>query len=206
MKKLMTNRLIALGVLLGAIGGGAVLAANAQGTMSSASRSSVAANVVSLGKTGLGSVLVDARGRTLYLFEKDRRGMSECNGACLTYWPVLTSHVAPRAGKGVNQALLGQTRAARGGARQVTYAGHPLYTFALDTRPGQTAGEGVKEFGAGGRRSPRAGGRSYGAPRPRTCPIRATARGMATEPPHDGIHAARHQQRVLLLPGRRCSR
>ena len=148
MKKLLTNRLIALGVLLGAISGGAVLAANAQGTMSPASRSSVAANVVSLGKTGLGSVLVDARGRTLYLFEKDRRGMSECNGACLTYWPPLTGHVAPRAGKGVNQALLGQTRAARGGARQVTYAGHPLYTFALDTRSGQTAGEGVKEFGA----------------------------------------------------------
>jgi predicted lipoprotein with Yx(FWY)xxD motif len=102
---------------------------------------------VALGKTALGTVLVDARGRTLYLFDKDKRGKSACYGACAAYWPPLLSPAKPRPGSGVRASLLGVTRRTDG-KRQVTYAGHPLYTFVGDTKAGQTSGEGLNNFGA----------------------------------------------------------
>jgi predicted lipoprotein with Yx(FWY)xxD motif len=103
--------------------------------------------LVTLGKTALGKVLVDARGRTLYLFEKDKRGRSACSGACAAYWPPLLSSAKPRAGRGVRASQLGVTKRTDG-KRQVTYAGHPLYTFVGDERAGQTTGEGLTDFGA----------------------------------------------------------
>jgi predicted lipoprotein with Yx(FWY)xxD motif len=103
--------------------------------------------LITLRKSGIGSVLVDSHGRTLYLFEKDRNGTSMCDSACAKFWPRLTSHGSPRAGKGVHQSLLRLT-GARNGVGQVTYAGHPLYTFVGDKRPGQTTGEGLANFGA----------------------------------------------------------
>jgi predicted lipoprotein with Yx(FWY)xxD motif len=56
--------------------------------------------LVALGQTRLGKVLVDARGRTLYLFAKDKRRRSACYGACATYWPPLVSSAKPRAARG----------------------------------------------------------------------------------------------------------
>ena len=103
--------------------------------------------LVALGKTALGSVLVDARGRTLYLFDKDKRGRSACYGACATYWPPLLSSAKPRQEKGVRASLLGLTTRTDG-KRQVTYAGHPLYRFIGDKAAGQTTGEGLTDFGA----------------------------------------------------------
>ena len=98
------------------------------------------------GKTTLGKVLVDARGRTLYLFAKDKGGRSACYGACATYWPPLVSTAKPQAARGVRASLLGLTKRTDG-KRQVTYAGHPLYTFSLDRRAGQTSGQGLTDFG-----------------------------------------------------------
>ena len=127
---------------------GVVLVAAAFGdTSSTAGAGAPKGTLVALGKTALGKVLVDARGRTLYLFEKDKRGVSACFGACATYWPPLLSPAKARPGSGVRASLLGVTRRANG-KRQVTYAGHPLYTYAGDTKAGQTAGEGLKNFGA----------------------------------------------------------
>ena len=103
--------------------------------------------LVSIHKTRLGRVLADRRGHTLYLFEKDKRGMSSCSGACLAYWPAILTGAKPRAGAGVRASLLGVTTRADG-RRQVTYAGHPLYRFIGDRKPGQTAGEGLDNFGA----------------------------------------------------------
>ena len=103
--------------------------------------------VVSLRKTSLGTILVDPRGRTLYLFEQDSKGTSACTSACLSYWPAFTSRTVPRAGTGVRQSLLGLAKPQHG-LRQVTYAGHPLYTFVGDKRAGQTSGEGLSNFGA----------------------------------------------------------
>lgn len=96
----------------------------------------------------LGRILVDGRGRTLYLFEKDRRGRSNCTGTCAAYWPPLLTRGKPTAGPGLRRSLLGVTRRADGSS-QVTYAGHPLYRFVQDTRPGQITGQGTQLFGGG---------------------------------------------------------
>ena len=103
--------------------------------------------LISIHRTTLGKVIADARGHTLYLFEKDKNRMSSCNGACLAYWPAVLTSAKPRAGAGVRASLLGVTKRADG-RRQVTYAGHPLYRFVGDTKPGQTTGEGLTDFGA----------------------------------------------------------
>lgn len=107
-----------------------------------------AAATVKTGGSSLGRILVDDRGRTLYLFDKDRRGRSSCTGACPAYWPPLLSRGKPVAGRGARQSLLGTTRRANG-TQQVTYAGHPLYRFAQDSRSGQTNGQDLHDFGAG---------------------------------------------------------
>jgi len=123
------------------IGGGV---AGAQSATPSTSR----ATTVKAANSSLGRIVVDAKGRTLYLFEKDARGRSSCSGACAQAWPPLLTSGKPSAGKGVRASLLGVTRRANG-MRQVTYRGHPLYRYYGDTRPGQTYGEGLRLYGAG---------------------------------------------------------
>jgi len=103
-------------------------------------------SLVKLRKTALGSVLVDTRGRTLYLFEADKGRTSVCYGKCATFWPPLISKGAPRAGAGIHKGLLGVTMR-KDGKHQVTYAGHPLYFFVKDTKPGQTLGQNLDFFG-----------------------------------------------------------
>ena len=103
---------------------------------------------VSAASSSLGKIIVDGNGRTLYLFEKDTRGRSACSGTCAMYWPPVTTHGNPVAGRGLKSSLLGTIRRANG-ARQVTYASHPLYRYVLDTKAGQTNGEGLQDFGAG---------------------------------------------------------
>ena len=134
---------IALVIVMGAALSLAGLSA-AMAASDSASRQAT----VSVARTNLGKVITDARGRTLYLFEKDTRGHSACSGACAGYWPPLLAKGKPSAGGGAKQALLGTIKRANG-ARQVTYAGHPLYRYILDTKRGQTSGEGSVLFGAG---------------------------------------------------------
>ncbi len=102
---------------------------------------------VSLRKTKLGLILVNSRGHTLYLFAKDRKGKSACSGSCAKFWPPLLRHGKPTAGSGVKASLLGTTRRSDG-SLQVSYSKHPLYTFALDKRAGQTNGERRLAFGA----------------------------------------------------------
>jgi len=97
-------------------------------------------------RSNLGPILADSSGRTLYLFERDKHGMSACTGSCASYWPPLLTKGAPVATTGVKTTLLG-TAKRTDGTLQVTYAGHPLYTFKLDAKPGQAKGEGTSFFG-----------------------------------------------------------
>jgi predicted lipoprotein with Yx(FWY)xxD motif len=116
--------------------------------MASPSNGRAGAARVGVGKSSLGRIVVDGKGRTLYLFEKDKTRRSACYGQCTRYWPPLLTHGNPVAKAGAKQSLLGVTRRADG-SRQVTYAGHPLYRFVEDTKRGQTKGEGSRAFGAG---------------------------------------------------------
>jgi predicted lipoprotein with Yx(FWY)xxD motif len=131
------RRSLAVSVLAAAALAGAALSAVAIGSTGHPS--------VSLRATRLGSVLVAGNGRTLYLFTADRK-TSSCTGACAAAWPPLLAKGSLAAGAGVKSGLLGTVKRPDG-TRQVTYAGHPLYFFALDVRAGQTKGEGVAHFG-----------------------------------------------------------
>lgn len=103
---------------------------------------------VSLGNVpGLGLVLVDSNGRTLYDFRKDRGGESSCYGACATAWPPLLTEGEPQPSNGASAAKLG-TAERRDGSVQVTYAGRPLYTYAGDRAPGEANGHDITRFGA----------------------------------------------------------
>lgn len=136
------RRLLAAGALaaLAAL----LVVALVAGRGSASGRSS---GTVTLHKTSLGSVLATRSGRTLYQFAADKRGMSACTAAaCVQFWPPLVAKTRLTAGKGVKASLLGTIRRP-GGVRQVTYAGHPLYTFALDKAAGQTKGQGLNDFG-----------------------------------------------------------
>jgi predicted lipoprotein with Yx(FWY)xxD motif len=92
-------------------------------------------------RTKLGQILTDQRGRTLYLFGKDKHGRSSCFGACARVWPPAIVQGAPRAGDGIAAAKLTTTRRTPA-ARQLVYHGHPLYRMTADARPGQMEGEG----------------------------------------------------------------
>jgi predicted lipoprotein with Yx(FWY)xxD motif len=102
---------------------------------------------VALRSSKLGKILVDSQGRTLYLFQADKGMASTCLGACAQFWPPLTTAGKPTAGRGVSPARLGTIRRSDG-KTEVTYNGHPLYTYAGDTAPGQTTGEENHGFGA----------------------------------------------------------
>jgi predicted lipoprotein with Yx(FWY)xxD motif len=108
------------------------------------------ATPISLGEaSGVGKIIVDSEGMTLYYFQKDQKGSgkSKCEGACAEAWPPLITEGEPEAMKGVKAAMLG-TIERKDGTTQVTYAGWPLYTFAGDKKPGEDNGTDSKAFGA----------------------------------------------------------
>jgi predicted lipoprotein with Yx(FWY)xxD motif len=90
--------------------------------------------------TSLGKVLATSAGRTLYLYVPDPKNKPTCTGSCAGTWPPLRTKGKPVAGTGVKKALLGTAK--NGGKLQVTYNGHPLYTYIGDSKAGQANGEG----------------------------------------------------------------
>jgi predicted lipoprotein with Yx(FWY)xxD motif len=120
----------------------ATAVASAQRSITAA-RSSAAATV-QLRHTSLGSILVSSSGRTLYEFTRDHANKNSCAAisGCSAVWPSLRASGRPRAGSGIKASLLSTT-----GGNQVTYAGHPLYTYSGDSGPGATSYVGAKTFG-----------------------------------------------------------
>jgi predicted lipoprotein with Yx(FWY)xxD motif len=110
--------------------------------------SSASGKVVKTRHGALGTYLVDAKGRSLYLWEADSGRKSTCYGPCAKAWPPLITHGKPRARGRAKQSLL-STSKRRNGARQVLYKGHPLYYFIADKKAGDTKGQGSQGFGAG---------------------------------------------------------
>ena len=101
---------------------------------------------VGIATTPLGKIVVDSRGRSLYLFEADHKRTSACYGACAKAWPPVIAVGKPKAGPGARAALLGVLMR-KDGKEQVTYRGHPLYRFFKDTKSGQVKGQGLDFFG-----------------------------------------------------------
>jgi predicted lipoprotein with Yx(FWY)xxD motif len=144
MRKVLTSAalLAALTVVAAACGGGGE---EPSGTVATAGPTTTAAQqegatTVAVANSRLGDILVDAEGRTLYAFTKDKGDQSACGGQCADSWPALTGTAT--AGTGVQASLLSASMQANGDS-QVTYDGRPLYYFAGDAKPGDTNGQGV---------------------------------------------------------------
>jgi predicted lipoprotein with Yx(FWY)xxD motif len=102
---------------------------------------------VALRTTGLGTILVDDRGKSLYMWEADKGTQSVCYGRCAVVWPPAFAYGPPVAAAGTNASLLG-TATRTDGTSMLTYAGRPLYGFLPDTQPGDMRGQGSNGFGA----------------------------------------------------------
>lgn len=127
-------------------GSGRSYGSTGSGTAASAEGGGAATvSVASVAK--LGRVLVNSEGFTLYDFHKDMGTESACYGACAKAWPPLLTEGAPQPSNGASSSKLGTTERTDGTV-QVTYAGHPLYTFVSDTRPGDAKGNDFTAFGA----------------------------------------------------------
>jgi predicted lipoprotein with Yx(FWY)xxD motif len=101
---------------------------------------------VKVAHSRLGKILVDSRGRTLYVLSADSARKSRCFGACAKNWPPLRASRKPAVGRGLKASEVGTIRRSDG-KPQVTYNSHPLYRFVGDTRSGQTNGQGIVAFG-----------------------------------------------------------
>jgi predicted lipoprotein with Yx(FWY)xxD motif len=126
--------------------GGESSAGTAESEGGVATGATTAATVKVMDTPKLGKVIVDSEGMTLYDFHKDNGTTSTCYGACATDWPPLLTKGSPKAMAGAQASLLGTTKRKDGGV-QVTYKGHPVYTFFEDKEPGETNGNDVDFFG-----------------------------------------------------------
>jgi predicted lipoprotein with Yx(FWY)xxD motif len=111
-----------------------------------ATRAGTGQATVSAHSSSYGHILFDGRGFVLYAFTHDRRGRSTCRRACAKAWPPYLVKRKPRAGNGAKASLVGTVRRADG-RLQAAYAGHPLYYYVGDRKPGQILCQGVSEFG-----------------------------------------------------------
>jgi len=95
--------------------------------------------------SGLGAVLVDGAGQTLYMFPPDAGSRVTCTGPCAGTWPplVIAAGHRPAAGAGINGADLATLADPNTGARIVTYAGYPLYRYAGDLSAGEANGQAL---------------------------------------------------------------
>jgi predicted lipoprotein with Yx(FWY)xxD motif len=98
------------------------------------------AATVDLRASSLGQIVVDAQGRTLYLFEADKGGKSACDGPCATAWPPYLSNGAPQAGTGASGGLI-STSVRGDGTTQVTYGGTRSITLSATRRPATSRGK-----------------------------------------------------------------
>ena len=145
------NRLRMLLAVLAVAAAAAVLAAcSSSGTSSTGGSGSTgtgtpaAATTGNLKTTTIGgaTVLTNAKGFTLYSFAPDTSTKSNCNGACAQFWPPLKGPATAAGVKGTFGTIKRSD-----GSTQATFDGHPLYTFAADTAPGQAKGNGLNEQG-----------------------------------------------------------
>jgi len=125
----------------GATGYGGATTAPAASAAAPAAAAPATGQAIAAQATSLGMILVDGSGRTVYEFANDTNGTSACTGQCAANWPpVPAPSPLPASEPGVTGQLGSITR--DDGTSQLTVAGHPLYTFAGDTAPGQTNGQG----------------------------------------------------------------
>ena len=143
------TRIATIAMAAAAIGGGTATAAVQSASAATARPASAATLSVASVKVASGTkntahqLLVNAKGLPVYLLTGDSSSKPLCKGSCLTYWPAVTSSSKPTLGKGVTGKV---ALWKHNGISQVTLNGHPLYTYAQDSK-GAALGQGLKSFG-----------------------------------------------------------
>jgi predicted lipoprotein with Yx(FWY)xxD motif len=139
-----TNRLRIGGIAVLAVAVAVVAASSALAAKNGAERVAKGATVQTRNIKGLGTVLVNSRGRTLYMFKPDNRKRVTCKGQCAAIWPPLKlkSGQTATVGGAAKKSLLGSDKNPSGG-RVVTYNRWPLYTYVADSKPGQATGQAL---------------------------------------------------------------
>jgi predicted lipoprotein with Yx(FWY)xxD motif len=145
---LLVNRIRAALVVVFTVAGSVAALIAAAAPSSGAAVAASRAATVRLEQTALGEILVNGSGHTLYVFTRDRHNKDSCAkvAGCLETWPALTTTRRPLAGPNVRASLLGTIKL-HGRVRQVTYAGHPLYTYALEFGRRSTFNIGADQYG-----------------------------------------------------------
>jgi len=134
---------LAAAVLITACGSSSTTTGSGAAAPASSGPAASSSTALKTGKIGGAVVLTNAKGFTLYWFAPDTSTKSKCYGSCATYWPPVKGPAT--AGAGVTGKLGTITRS--GGSMQATYNGHPLYTYAADSAPGQAKGNGLNLSG-----------------------------------------------------------
>jgi predicted lipoprotein with Yx(FWY)xxD motif len=129
-------------------GGIATRGTTRQAGTSPGAASSTTTAVVKAGRSTLGMILTNGKGRAVYLLEMDTGTEPSCYGACAAAWPPVLTTGHPVAGSAITAALLGTVRRTNG-TLQVTCAGHPVYYFSADQKPGDISGGGTQAIGGG---------------------------------------------------------
>lgn len=144
------TRFASIAVAMAAVSGGGATAAAQSASAATAHPASGAVLSIASVKVASGTtnkahqLLVNAKGLPVYLLTGDSSSHPLCKGSCLTYWPaVTTTSSKPRVASGV-KGKIGVWK--HNGIRQVTLNGHPLYTYAQDSK-GAALGQGLKSFG-----------------------------------------------------------
>jgi predicted lipoprotein with Yx(FWY)xxD motif len=138
------NRRLSLPILVLIVAAVVAVIVSTSGASTKQAPTVPATSAVSVKLTSVGKVLVDANGRTLYLFAADTANVSKLSAAGQAVWPPFTAATPPKATGRASASQIGTVT----GSNQVTYNGHPLYYFVGDKSPGQANGEGLNEFGA----------------------------------------------------------
>lgn len=126
----------------GSAGGGSA-GGSGYGGLSSPSTAAMAGDLATSGSS-LGSIMVNGKGMTVYVFDKDtaNSGTSACTGACLANWPAVTTTATKPHVTGISGTIA--TIKDPDGKTQITVDGLPLYTFAGDAAKGDTKGQGLQ--------------------------------------------------------------
>jgi predicted lipoprotein with Yx(FWY)xxD motif len=169
-----TGAVLAASLLLAACGSSSKSsgASSATSAAPAAPTSGSAATVKSVSNSTVGgTILVDSSGMTLYRLSGESAGKFICTSqACLAVWHPLKAGSGAPSGSG----SLGTVKRPDG-SEQVTYQGGPLYTFASDTAPGQTKGQGIKDVGTWG--VVKVGSAASSAPTPAPAPSESGGSG-----------------------------
>jgi predicted lipoprotein with Yx(FWY)xxD motif len=133
--------LISVGLTLGACSGGITT------TSYTVTPTTATGVTVSTEPSPVGRILATPSGHTLYDFSPDTPTSSACtSGLCARLWPPFITTGSPKVGKGLHQTLVGTFRRPDG-QLQLTYGGHPLYTWLGDNEPGMITGQALLNLG-----------------------------------------------------------